>query len=79
MVTQSQTRSEPDETPLHRNTNRIRVSPASVEPKANELALQRRIIELEKQLRNVSPRYLNIFFIFSSAERSSCPFNVSVL
>ena len=53
MQTRSRTRAEPDETPLCRNIERTRVSVTSVEPRVNshEESLQRRVAELEAQLR----------------------------
>ena len=53
MQTRSRTRAEPDETPLHRNIERTRVPVTSVEPRVNshEESLQRRVAELEAQLR----------------------------
>ena len=53
MQTRSRTRSEPEEVPLQINHERTRVPIAPIEPRDNshEESLQRRITELEAQLR----------------------------
>ena len=61
MQTRSRTRMEPEETPLQRNTERTRVSETPVEPRtnSNEELLNRRIAELEAQLRIASVQSLH--------------------
>ena len=53
MQTRSRTRLEPEEVPLQFNHKRTRVPTAPIEPRNNshEESLQRRITELEAQLR----------------------------
>ena len=61
MQTCSRSRLEPEEVPLQLNTKRTRVPTASIEPRDNshEESLQRRITELEAQLRTATMQTLH--------------------
>ena len=61
MQTRSRTRSEPEEVPLQFNHERTRVPTAPIEPRDNshKESLQRRIAELEAQLRTATMQTLH--------------------
>ena len=64
MQTRSRTRSEPEEVPLQFNHERTRVPTAPIEPRDNshEESLQRRITELEAQLRAATIQTLQLYW-----------------